>query len=393
MSVHGRIVAAVALSAIAASACGPSSRRAAPVARRGERLGQITASPRERVPSALHDPRAGGLPHPLVDPNVLVPGGPPPDGIPAIEHPRFLAPRDVDFLADNEPVLARDVGNDARAYPVQILIWHEIVDDTVGDIPVAVSYCPLCNSAIAYDRRVGSRVLDFGVSGLLYNSSLVMFDRPTESLWSHFTGQAVAGVLTGTTLKPLVVQTVAWRDWRAAHPDGHVLSRDTGFDRDYGRNPYPGYDNVHDQPFLYNGPVDGRYPAKQRVVGIRVGSDALAVIDTPLRAGRVVETEVGGRPLVVWSEPGTASALDSTDIANGIDVGAIGVFDRRIDSSTLTYTSVPGGFRDAQTHSTWNVLGTATAGPLRGRHLTPIEHVDTFWFAWAAFEPATRVLH
>lgn len=382
----------VGVAAVTATACGSSSTHSSSAKPRGELLAEVPASAREHVPAALQDPGAAKLPDPLVDLKVLTAGGPPPDGIPAIERPRFLTSRDAHFLADNEPVLALEVGTDARAYPVQIMTWHEIVDDTVGGIPVAVSYCPLCNSAIAYDRRAANRVLDFGVSGLLYNSSLVMFDRQTESLWSHFTGRAVAGVLTGTTLKPLVVQTVAWRDWLEAHPGGHVLARDTGFDREYGRNPYPGYDNVHEQPFLYNGPVDERYPAKQRVVGIRVDTDALAVTDTRLRADRVVETHMGDRPLVIWWEGGTASALDSRDIATGGDVGATGVFDRRVDGRTLTFTATSDGFRDVQTLSAWNILGIATGGPLRAKHLTAIDHVDTFWFAWAAFDPATRVL-
>ena len=149
-------------------------------------------------------------------------------------------------------------------------------------MPVSVTYCPLCNSAVAVDRRIGDRVVTFGTSGLLYQSSLVMYDRQTESLWSHFTGRAIAGVLTGSELETLPLATVSWGDWLAAHPEGSVLSRDTGFERDYGTNPYPGYDDIDNPPFLFDGEVDGRLTAKERVVGIGLDSQPTAVRLEPL---------------------------------------------------------------------------------------------------------------
>ena len=179
---------------------------------------QVEASPPQVTASALKDRYDEWFPDPLVDPAEVRSGGPPPDGIPSIDTPTFLHAGDVDFLEDTEPVLALQIDDDARAYPVQILIWHEIVNDTVDGIPVVVTYCPLCNSAIAYDRRAADRVLDFGTSGLLYNSALVMYDRQTESLWSQFTAQAVIGELTGTTLDVFPVSTVSWVDWRDATP-------------------------------------------------------------------------------------------------------------------------------------------------------------------------------
>jgi hypothetical protein len=155
----------------------------------------------------------------------------------------------VAWLRPSEPVFAERVGGQQRAYPVQIVIWHEIVNDTVVGVPVAVTYCPLCNTAIACDRRVAGRVLEFGTSGRLYNSILVMYDRQTSSLWVQFLRQVVAGVLPGTSLASFPVATVSWREWRSANPTGWVPSRSTGFARDYGRNPYPGYDDVHASPF------------------------------------------------------------------------------------------------------------------------------------------------
>jgi hypothetical protein len=334
-----------------------------------------------------------GIPTPLVDFDEIRSGGPPPDGIPPIDRPTFLQVADVDFLADNEPVLALDIDGDVRAYPVQIMTWHEIVNDTVGDVPVAVSYCPLCNSAVAYDRRLGDRVLDFGTSGLLYNSALVMYDRQTETLWSHFTGQGIIGELTGDDLSVFPLATISWKTFRETNPDGIVLSRDTGFSRDYGRNPYPGYDDVDGVPFLFEGEVDGRYTALTRIVGIESGDDAVGIPLVDLRDAQVVSGEIGGEPLVAFWAAGTSSALESRSIADGVDVGATGVFVPEADGTELTFMAAGDGtFRDDQTGSAWNILGRAIDGELAGETLRAYAHVDTFWFAWSTFRSDTEVL-
>lgn len=369
------------------TASGPSEGEITPVT-----VEQAPTSAEEDVPSALEDISADGLPQPLVSPDDLTAGGPPPDGIPPIDEPRFLPTGGVDFLDDAEPVLAFQIGDDARAYPVQIMIWHEIVNDTVDGVPVSVTYCPLCNTAVAVDRRAGERTLSFGTSGLLYQSSLVMYDRQTESLWSHFTGDSIAGVLTGTELESLPVATVSWKDWREAHPDGLVLSRQTGSERDYGANPYPGYDDIDNPPFLFDGPVDGRLAAKERIVGIALDSTPTAVRLEPLLTEGVIATEVEGTPIVAWALPGTTSALDSEQVGEGRDVGATGVFHSTLDGQVRTFLRRDGGFVDTETGSTWDVLGRAVDGPLTGRQLEPVEHVDTFWFAWGAFAPDTTVV-
>jgi len=333
-----------------------------------------------------------GAPEPLVDLDEIRSGGPPPDGIPSIDDPAFLSVDDVDFLEETEPVLALDIDGDARAYPVQILMWHEIVNDTVGGVPVAVTYCPLCNSAVAYDRRVGDRVMEFGTSGLLWNSALVMYDRQTETLWSHFTGEGIVGELTGTEIDKFPVATVPWGVWRDANPDGLVLSQETGFERSYGRNPYPGYDDVNSDPFLFEGEVDGRYTAMTRIAGVEVGDEALGVPLVDLQEDRVITSEVGGTDLVFFWQPGTASALDAADVAGGEDVGATGVFVPVADGQTLTFTATEDGFVDDETGSTWNLLGQAVDGPLAGSQLEAVEHVDTFWFAWSAFQPDSAII-
>ncbi len=390
---HGLVIAlAVAAGCTASPSTDGVSVGSTGSARPPSTVAQVVAGPRENVPSALDSPVGDGLPAPLVDPDEIISGGPPPDGIPPIDEPSFLPTGAVSFLADDEPVLALEIDGDARAYPIQVMIWHEIVNDTVGGTPVSVTYCPLCNTAVAVDRRVGERVLSFGTSGSLYQSALVMYDRQTESLWSHFTGQAIAGVLTGTELDSYPVATVAWGDWRDAHPGGLVLSRDTGFDRDYGRNPYPGYDDINNPPFLFGGKVDDRLAAKTRVVGIGLDSTPTAIRLDPLLEVGVVAFALDGAPAVAFALPGTTSALDAGDITGGRDVGATGVFRPSVDGRALTFTRAEGGFVDAETGSRWDIFGAAVAGPLQGARLEVIEHVDTFWFAWAAFAPATAVL-
>src|ERR687897_205602 len=394
-----RLVAGIVGLGLLAAACGgddgDTSSGAASTQRSestGTTVDQVTASPAEDVPSALDDPNDESFPDPLIDPGDLLSGGPPPDGIPAIDEPKFLEPGQVDFLDDVEPVMALQIGEDARAYPMQIMTWHEIANDTVDGVPVAVTYCPLCNTAIAYDRRLGDRVLDFGTSGMLYNSALVMYDRQTESLWSHFTAQGIIGHLAGEELDVYPVAIVSWADWREAHPDGLVLSRDTGHERDYGRNPYPGYDDIDSPAFLFDGEVDDRLAAKERVIGIERDGDAVAVRLEELADRGVLEVDVDGTELVVWLEPGTASALDSGSVAAGKDVGASGVFVPVVDGRTLSFTRTDDGFVDDQTDSRWNVLGQAIEGPLTGQTLEPVVHVDTFWFAWGSFLPETRIV-
>jgi Protein of unknown function (DUF3179) len=395
-----RVWAAAAVFAVLITSCGGrddtaetagNAERSGPPAVAVE-LPQVPVSPKEDVPAALTDPNADGLPAPLVDTDRLLSGGPPPDGIPAIDRPRFLHATDVDFLDPVEPVLVLELGGEERAYPVQILIWHEIVNDTVGGIPVAVTYCPLCNSALAFDRRAAGRVLDFGTSGMLYNSDLVMYDRQTRSLWPQIEGRAVAGALTGTTLTPYVVSTVSWGQWQAAHLGDWVLSRDTGHTRDYGRNPYTGYDQPDGSPFAFDGEADPRLPAMTRVVGLGAGEDAVAVTVDRLAAARVMEVTVNDRPVVLFARPGLASALDTAEVASGRKVAATGAFTPVVDGRRLSFHADSDRFVDAETGTRWNLLGEATEGPLRGKQLTPEQHVDTFWFAWAAFQPDTRLI-
>lgn len=323
-------------------------------------------------------------------------GGPPPDGIPPIDDPSFVSVTEADeWLSSREPVIALVLGDDARAYPLQIMTWHEIVNDTVGDVPVTVTFCPLCNTGLVFERpSYEGELLTFGTTGNLRNSDLVMWDRQTQSWWQQFTGEAIVGELTGQTLEPVPTTIVAWEEFKANYPDGVVLSRDTGFNRDYGRNPYVGYDDADSIPFLFFGEDDDRLRPMERVVGVLFPNGENAAYPyTRLEEERVIHDKNGDQPIVVFWIPGTASALDEQNVSQGRDVGATGVFEATVDGETLTFIAKDDGtFEDENTASTWNIFGQAIAGPLEGKILEAINHHDTFWFAWAAFAPETAIL-
>jgi len=321
----------------------------------------------------------------------------PPDGIPAIDEPSFVPVDEVGWLSDREPVIAIELEDEARAYPLQIMTWHEIVNDTVGGVPVAVTFCPLCNTAIAFERpTIDGEITTFGTSGKLINSNLLMYDRATESLWPQVTGVALTGPQKGRQLARVPVQIVSWADFAAAHPDADVLSRDTGHDRRYGENPYPGYDDVDNAPFLYEGEVDGRLAAVERVLGIEAGGDAVAFPYFRLRQEAeggltVIEADVGGKPVVVIWKQGTASALDDTEIAASKDVGAASAFSPVLNGELETFAVTAGKITDTRTRSVWNIFGRAIDGRREGQRLKAIPATDSFWFDWAAFHPDTEV--
>jgi hypothetical protein len=280
-------------------------------------------------------------------------GGPGKDGIPALDHPHVLPVRQVGFLKAREPVIELVTHGQARAYPLQILIWHEIVNDRIGGLPVAVTFCPLCNTAIAFDRRVRNRTLSFGTTGNLRNSDLVMYDRQTETWWQQFGAEGVVGHYAGARLRQLPAGIVSWQAFRTRHPGGLVLSRDTGYPRPYGQNPYVGYDDVTSPPFfpVANG-NDHRLRPKDRVVFIESGRDAVAVPFTALAKQKRIETTVGRLYLEIRWEGGVSSALDTGQVATGREVGSARVL-------------------------------------AAGR---PVPFSEPFWFAVAAFRPHVRII-
>ncbi len=249
----------------------------------------------------------------------IMSGGPPKDGIPALDDPTFAAASDKTGLLPLEPVITLEIeGETPRAYPIRYLTWHEIVNDQVGDIPVAVTFCPLCNSGITFDRRVAQGVLSFGVSGKLRNSDMIMYDRETESWWQQAIGEAVVGDLNGTELETLPSWMESWEVFLARNPDGLVMEQ-PNYPRNYGANPYVRYDSSH-RPFLYSGEMPPHdIPALARVVRVE---DSAWPLTRLAEAGELVEDGV----TFTWTA-GQASALDTARIGDGRDVGNIRVRD------------------------------------------------------------------
>ncbi len=405
----------------------------------------LTATAQQRVFSQLEvDTERANIPL-----DEIFSGGPPPQGIPALGFSgdrtgsvgasggvNLLAQGAVGWLEPQEPVIVLTLGDAARIYPLHVLTWHEIANDTLAGVPVAVTFCPLCNSALAFDRRIPLTAAEtddvlalnadanlasldddflqayaaqqtgpirvetgldatFGVSGLLYNSNLLMFDSATNTLWSQLLGEGNIGTLTDTRLLRYPAQIVSYAEAQDAYPDALVLSRDTGYSRNYGRNPYVGYDDVDSPAFLFRGESDGRLPPKARVVSLTLNdgvNDAVVAypFETLREVGAVNDTVAGVALAVFWGS-GTASALNAASIANSDDIGAVGVFRREVDGQTLTFQPDGDGFVDAETGSRWTLLGQAAEGPLVGAQLEPIVHDNTLWFAWAAFEPETQI--
>jgi len=271
--------------------------------------------------SALADPERWNYEWPntdfsktSIDYGEVLSGGPPKDGIPSIDNPIFVPVAEMSDIGDNEPVIGFAINGDARAYPLRVLTWHEIVNDTVGGVPVAVTYCPLCNAAIVFDRRVEGQTTEFGTTGKLRNSDLIMYDRQTESWWQQFLGEAIVGARTGTQLKVLPARLESWAKFKARYPDGKVQVPNNPGMRRYGANPYVGYDGSR-FPFLYRGSYPEGIEPMARVVAI---GDRAWALDLLRKEGRV---EADG--LILTWEAGQNSALDTQTISQGRDIGNV----------------------------------------------------------------------
>jgi len=333
------------------------------------------------------------FPTTLVERTEIVPGGPPPDGIPSIDEPEFASIVEVGDLEPDEAVLVLERGDNVRIYPIRIMIWHEIVNDVVDGTPITVTYCPLCNSAIAYLRTIDGQVFDFGTSGHLYRSAMVMYDRQTESLWTHFDGRAVVGAAIGNELERLPVATVSWAQATDAHPDALVLRGDPDDPKPYGTSRYAGYDQA-DAPLAgwFDIDIPEPVPPMTRVVGVRTIDGEFAVPTEIVAERGVVTSSIGDREFSIFFESGTASPLHRSDVADGDEIGSTGVFDTTVDGRRLTFRASSGVITDVETRSVWNIRGRAIVGPLVGSELVELEHLDTFWFAWVAHHPDTDVV-
>jgi len=340
-------------------------------------------------------------------------GGPPKDGIPAIDNPVFETHESASrWLDDSQPVVALIHGSKARAYPLQILIFHEIVNDVLDGQPVAVTFCPLCNASIVFNRKVADTLLDFGTTGRLRHSDLIMYDRQTETWWQQFTGRGIIGQYADTQLERLPSQIIAYSEFKNGFPDGEVLSRETGFPRQYGQNPYRGYDSIDGSPFLYGGDIDPRLPPMERVLSMVVAgaevkgdgaADSAIVVGsagkstttlipiTPLSNQPVLNLQLGAQSVVVLAATAVNSALDAADIGKSRKIPAAAAFSAEIGSKNLTFTATAEGVFDKQTGSEWNAFGQAVAGSFKGQSLRQIDRGVHFAFAWLAFDPEATI--
>ena len=318
------------------------------------------------------------------------------DRIVPVDAPMFVPVADAPtYMEPREPVVALVVDGDARAYPLAILMWHEIVNDTVGGVPVTVTFCPLCNTGITFERTVGDQELTFGTSGMLRNSDLVMWDRQTQSFWQQITGEALAGDFAAneTVLAQLPSSIMAWETFVSAYPDGQLLEREVNeYEspvRPYDSPPYAGYDNVDQQPFLFRGAIDDRLVATSRVLTVD-GENPVAYPFSFLEEFPVVNDKVGDEDIVAFFDNGTFSAFNDRSDSHQTS-GSVTVFSRKVDDELLTFEASDSGITEIETGSNWNLAGIAIDGELTGTQLSAVVHGNHFWFSWAVFKPTTEI--
>ena len=330
---------------------------------------------------ALTDPTAGAACS--IPTSRIFDGGPGRDGIPALNLPEVVPAGAASFFRDEDRVLGLELNGAARAYPLLVLWWHEVVNDTLGGEPVLLSYCPLTGSGIAFDPVLDGETRNFGVSGLLFENNLIMFDRQTESLWNQLLLGAQCGPDRGRARERLPLVETTWGQWRSLHPNTTVVDTSTGFDRSYGTYPYGTYDQPDNPVTLFPSSTwsDAR-PPKELVLGIHEGDSAVAYpfgVLAGFGAAVALNDSIAGRPILVTYLDGTRTAR---------------AFDRTLGDTVLTFRLVGNGpqLQDAETGSTWNALGEAIAGPLAGRRLSPLVDAYTlFWFAWSVYYPDSRL--
>src|ERR671914_1452695 len=308
----------------------------------------------------------------------IVSGGPPPDGIPSIDNPKFTSVKEADgLLEDSELVLGLKINGDVRAYPLQILVWHEIVNDKVGGAPVAVTYCPLCFTNQVFNRTLeNGQILELGTSGKLYNSNLVMYDSTTKSLWSQAMSQAIVGKLAGVKLEKIPFDVAYWKEWKQLYPESKVLSRDTGSTRPYGADPYGDYYTNGDVLFPVSN-NDDRLGLKEIVVGFENSGQYKAYKLQEIENKKVINDQVNGKPIALLS----------------LHPFMVRAYDPVVDGQILEFSLNAKGqnFIDTQTGSLWNFEGKAISGQMKGKQLTRLPFDEGFWFEWAAFHPKTEL--
>ena len=297
-----------------------------------------------------------------------------------------------EFLDPREPVVVLTIGNHAKAYPLRILLYHEIVNDELNGQPVFVAHCPLCNTAVVFSRKVRDAVLDFGTTGRVRDSNLVMYDRQTESWWQQFTGDAIVGEYSGTFLTPLSSQIASIEDFSTNYPNGLVLSQDTGFKRYYGKTPYPGYDNVGGIPFLFKREIDFRLPPLERVLALKNDSESIIYPFSFLDKHPLINSTFEEQAILVVSQASMVSTMDKKIIKESNAMLTAAAYGRRVNNQELHFKLEDERIVDEETQSTWNIFGEAVAGSLKGTKLKQIDSNVHFAFAWLAFFPDSKII-
>jgi hypothetical protein len=301
-------------------------------------------------------------------------GGPPKDGIPSIDNPKFVPVSESQFVPDTTFVIGLDINGEKRAYPLFIMVWHEIVNDSVGGVPVAVTYCPLCFTNQVFERVIDGKEVEFGTSGKLYNSNLVMYDRLTDSYWSQALGVAITGELTGYELKRIPFDVISWADWKTLYPETLVLTTETGHIRSYGVDPYGDY--YTDPRILF--PVeheDDRMHPKKLILGFHEDDAFKAYKQDDVESAIVINDIFNNKPMMLVS-------LFSGDSR---------AFDRTVNDKVLTFDFVDNVIIDLESKSKWNYDGVAISGSMEGIQLVRLPFNPGFWFEWVAFHPDTEV--
>jgi hypothetical protein len=301
-------------------------------------------------------------------------GGPPKDGIPSIDDPKFAEIQDSHFMSDSDTVIGLEINGEAKAYPIFILVWHEIVNDNVGGVPVSVTYCPLCYTNQVFERIIDGQEVEFGTSGKLYNSNLLMYDRYTESYWSQALGTAVKGELTGYELNLIPFDVITWGDWKKIHPETVVLTTDTGHIRSYATDPYGNY---YTEPRIMF-PVehsDDRLHPKEIIIGFNQDDVFKAYKQNDIESKIIINDSIGNTPVMLTSLYSENSRA----------------FVRIIDGDVLDFVYENGKIFDSQTNSEWDYDGLSISGTYQGEQLERLPIEPGFWFEWVAFHPQTLV--
>ncbi len=301
-------------------------------------------------------------------------GGPPKDGIPSIDSPVFAGIDESRFMSDSDTVVGVEINGDAKAYPIFILVWHEIVNDRIGNVPVSVTYCPLCYTSQVFERVIDGQEVEFGTSGKLYNSNLLMYDRLTESYWSQALGLAVTGELSGHRLHLIPFDIITWGDWKSLHPDTLVLTTDTGHIRSYATDPYGSYYTEPQIMFPVEHSDDRMHP-KEVILGFNQDDVYKAFRQNDIESNIVINDSVGEVPVMLVSLYSQNSRA----------------FERTVEGEILDFAFSDDKILDSQTNSEWNYDGLAVSGYYEGMQLKRMAIEPGFWFEWVAFHPNTLV--